>query len=271
MKFQKILITGGSRGIGRSLVDQFLKENCEVHVVSRNFKNKPKNPNLFFHCFDLLKTEAISKFCEDFIINHGVPDLLINNAGVGAFYDWINFPESEIVNQTNLLFLSPVLFCRKFVSAMVEEGRGMIVNISSLATLYPLPFMPLYNAGKSALSAYTQSMIMEFDNPKFLDVILGDVKTGFNDQASKLAQASWSEKMKSAWCQIEKQLNASPGAEIIASRLIFQMKKYESKTVHEGSFSHRKLFVWIYRFLPNAIVKKILQYRYFNSSCSSNP
>ena len=268
MKFQKILITGGSRGIGRSLVDQFLKENCEVHVISRNFKNKPKNPNLFFHSFDLSKTQAVSKFCEDFISNHGTPDLLINNAGSGAFYDWVNFPDSEIVDQMNLLFLSPVLFCRKFVPSMVEQGRGMIVNISSLATLYPLPYMPLYNAGKSALSAYTKSMIIEFDNPKFLDVILGDVKTGFNDQASKLAQESWSKKMKSAWYQIERQLDGSPDSAVIASRLIFQMKKYESKIVYEGSFSHRKLFVWIYRILPNVLVKKILQYRYFNSSYS---
>ena len=265
MKFQKILITGGSRGIGKSLVDQFLKDNCEVHVISRNFKNKPKNPKLFFHSFDLSNTQSISKFCEDFISNHGIPDLLINNAGSGAFYDWVNFPESEIVNQTNLLFLSPVLFCRKFVPVMVNEGRGMIVNISSLATLYPLPFMPLYNAGKSALSTYTQSMIIEFDNPKFLDVILGDVKTGFNHQASKLAQESWSKKMKSAWYQIEKQLDESPDPDIISSRLIFQMQKYESKIVHEGSFSHRKLFVWIYRLLSKAFLKKILQYRYLRS------
>jgi short-subunit dehydrogenase len=265
MKFQNILITGGSRGIGRSLVNQFLKDNCEVHVVSRNFKNKPKNPNLLFHSFDLSKTKGISKFCEDFILNYGVPDLLINNAGSGAFYDWVNFPESEIVDQLNLLFLSPVLFCRKFVPSMVEEGRGMIVNISSLATLYPLPYMPLYNAGKSALSAYTKSMIIEFDNPKFLDVILGDVKTGFNDQASKLAQESWSKKMKSAWYQIKRQLDGSPDSGVIASRLIIQMKKFESKIVYEGSFSHRKLFVWIYRILPNVLVKKILQYRYFNS------
>ena len=108
-------------------------------------------------------------------------------------------------------------------------------------------------------------MIIEFDNPKFLDVILGDVKTGFNDQATKLAQESWSKKMKSAWYQIKRQLDGSPDSDVIASRLILQMQKYESKTVHEGSYSHRKLFVWIYQLLPNAFVKKILQYRYFNS------
>lgn len=262
MKFQKILITGGSRGIGRSLVDQFLKDNCEVHVVSRNFKNKPKNSNLFFHSFDLTNTKDISQFCEDFILNHGVPDLLINNAGSGAFYEWNQFPENEIHNQINLLFFSPVLFCRKFVPAMVEEGIGMIVNISSLATLYPVPNMPLYNASKSALSSFTMSMMLEYENPQFIDVILGDVKTEFNDKAALGDISKYQRKTLNSWRRVRKQLDHSPTASEVIRDIIHQINKGKSQVIYGGGFFHKTIFPVFHRLLSKSLIIKILQKYY---------
>ena len=92
--------------------------------------------------FDLLQTEKISDFAQSFCKEHGVPDLLVNNAGCGAFFEWANFPESEIRNQINLLCTAPILMCRSFAPFMSNQKK-VIVNLSSLATLYPLPFMPL--------------------------------------------------------------------------------------------------------------------------------
>ena len=69
---------------------------------------------------------------------------------------------------------------------MAKQEKGIIVNISSLATLYPLPFMPLYNAGKAALSSFTQTMMLEYDNhPIFFDFRLGDIYSEFNNAQSK--------------------------------------------------------------------------------------
>ena len=67
MKFEKILITGGSRGIGKALVDIFLNDNCEVHVVARSFSNRPRDSNLKFHSLDLNETDKITSFCDEFI------------------------------------------------------------------------------------------------------------------------------------------------------------------------------------------------------------
>lgn len=265
MKFKKILLTGGSRGIGRALLNIFLEDGSEVHVVSRKFDDNQSDTNLKFHSLDLTKTGRVNEFAENFIESYGIPDLLINNAGSGSFYEWNQFPETEIQNQLNLLFYAPVLLCRKIVPEMAKVDKGKIVNISSLATIYPLPYMPLYNACKSALSSFTKSMILEYQRcPVFIDVILGDVRTEFNQMASKSRSNVGSEETKSAWIQIEKQLNVSPRAPEIAKRLKSKIIKSSGGVLYEGGFLHRTLFASFGQILPDYLKNKILQKRYFN-------
>ena len=82
MKLQKILITGGSRGIGKELVNLYSKQGCEVHIVARNFKEEINSPYLKFHSFDLSQADKINDFAKAFINDNGVPDLLINNGRI---------------------------------------------------------------------------------------------------------------------------------------------------------------------------------------------
>ena len=265
MKLQKILITGGSRGIGKELVNLYLKQGCEVHIVARNLKEEIKTPNLKFHSFDLSQTREVNDFARAFIKNNGVPDLLINNAGAGAFFEWGTFPEEEIQRQISLLFTSPILMCRVFAPEMAKRERGKIVNITSLALLYPLPFMPMYNSCKSALSSFTRSMMVEYQcHPVFIDAVLGDVRTEFNEKTSKTMLDNWTGNMKSAWLKIEKQLKDSPSPNIIAKRLILKIAKCNGGVIYEGGFIHRNIYSFLNRFLTNSLKNKILQKRYFD-------
>ncbi|OUW40706.1 MAG: hypothetical protein CBD35_00825 [Verrucomicrobia bacterium TMED175] len=265
MKLQKILITGGSRGIGKELVNLYLKQGCEVHIVARNLKEEIKTPNLKFHSFDLSQTREVNDFARAFIKNNGVPDLLINNAGAGAFFEWGTFPEEEIQRQINLLFTSPILMCRVFAPEMAKRERGKIVNITSLALFYPLPFMPMYNSCKSALSSFTRSMMVEYQcHPVFIDAVLGDVRTEFNEKTSKTMLEDWTRDMKSAWLKIEKQLNDSPAPNLVAKRLILKIAKCNGGVIYEGGFIHRNIYSFLSRFLPNSLKNKILQKRYFD-------
>ena len=265
MKSQKILITGGSRGLGKELVVQFLDQDCEVHVVGRNSNSEIKSPKLKFHILDLFNSHEVVDFAKTFITLHGVPDLLINNAGSGAFFEWDSFPINQIEKQINLLFLSPVLMCRVFAPQMASQQKGKIVNITSLATIYPLPFMPLYNSTKSALSSFTRSMQIEYHSiPSFIDVILGDVKTEFNDKLTRTTSVGWSKRAKSTWIKVEKQLHESPAPNLIAKRLILKISKCNGGVIYEGGFIHRNIYSFLSRFLSNSLKNKILQKRYFN-------
>ena len=262
MKIKKALVTGGTSGIGLAICEQLLAGGSEVYSVSRNPHKCEMRANFHPLQLDLADLSAVSEFGENFINEHGIPDLLINNAGYGVFYDWISFPSNEIEKQVNVLFSSPVLLCKSFAPKMAERG-GVIINISSLAVLYPLPFMPLYNAGKSALSAFTQSMILEGNNKlRWIDFRLGDISTGFNKSAPKQELKDQNRSMRNAWNQIEKQLDESPDAVFAASQIIRAVDRGSVGTIYGGGFFQARISPFLRIFLGNRVLDWILRLRY---------
>jgi len=246
------LVTGGSSGIGKSLCLKLAGEGYQVFSASRSNTLPDEMSAITQISVDFSISGASCAFAQTFMDQYGVPDLLVNNAGYGAFYEWAEFPESEITNQIEVLFSAPVRLCRIFAPAMQKKGRGVILNLSSLATLYPLPFMPLYNAGKSALSSFSVSMMLEFPTyPKFIDFRMGDVQTDFNRSVSK--QKDHRDSMKKAWNQIEKQLQASIPPERAADQILKRILKTKSGTYFGGSWFHSWFLPKVFRFLPTTI------------------
>lgn len=265
MKFDKVLVTGGSKGIGRELVSLLLEEGAEVHMISRSLEEKIDSVRLNFYPLDLVESDSTYDFAQNFIKSHGIPDLIINNAGAGAFFEWDSFPQNQIKSQINLLFMSPVFICKVFAPAMASQNSGKIVNITSLATLYPVPYMPLYNSCKSALSSFTRSLQIEYESKlAFIDVVLGDVKTDFNNKINKNNPNDFGKKASATWIQVEKQLNESPIPKIIANRLLSKIKKSRGGVLYEGGLTHRIIYPFISRFLTQSFKNKILQRRYFH-------
>ena len=255
------LVTGGSSGIGKSLCLKLAGEGYQVFSASRSNTLPDDMAAITQISVDFSISGASSAFAQTFINQYGVPDLLINNAGYGAFYEWAEFPESEITKQIEVLFSAPVRLCRVFAPAMQKKGRGVILNLSSLVTLYPLPYMPLYNAGKSALSSFTESMMLEYsDSPKFIDFRMGDVRTDFNRSASKTRDIQGS--AKNAWAQIEKQLNESIPVETAVYQILSRVKKEKSGTFHGGSFFHRAFLPMVQCFLLPSQIRRLIRFWY---------
>jgi len=249
MKNGIALVTGGSKGIGRALCLQLAQDGYQVFSASRSSKLDSEIDGITQISVDLSDGTATQSFAREFIEQYGIPDILVNNAGYGAFFEWGEFPEEEINRQIQVLFSSPIQLCRLFAPSMSKKGRGLILNLSSLATLYPLPYMPLYNAGKSALSSFTESMLLEYPNyPKFIDFRMGDVRTDFNLSANK--QETNSDAMKKAWKQIDKQLQASIPPEQASNQVFKQILKAKSGTYFGGSWFHSCLLPKVFRFLP---------------------
>jgi short-subunit dehydrogenase len=255
------LVTGGSSGIGKSLCLKLAGEGYQVFSASRSNTLPDEMSAITQIPVEFSISGASSAFAQKFINQYGVPDLLVNNAGYGAFYEWAEFPESEITKQIEVLFSAPVRLCRVFAPAMQKEGRGLILNLSSLATLYPLPFMPLYNAGKSALSSFTESMMLEYPKfPRFIDYRMGDVRTDFNRSASKTT--NFKDSTKNAWAQIEKQLNASITPKVAVGQIYNRIKKDKSGTFYGGTSFHCLILPFIYRHLSSSLKLFLIRWWY---------
>jgi short-subunit dehydrogenase len=258
------MITGGSRGIGMALSEILLNRGYKVFSISRNTNHGIDHEKYFEIQLDLSDQDAVKCFLSDFCSEHEVPDVIINNAGYGAFFEWAKFSDKDLNNQMQVLFTSPALFCGKFAPLMAKKKSGTIINLSSLAVLYPLPYMPIYNAAKSALSSLTQTLILEYNkHPQFIDFRMGDIKTSFNDASLKQPMEGQNKKMKSAWLQIEKQLNHAPGPFVAAKQIISALDKGKAGTIYGGGFFQAVILTIISRFVSHNGLIFLLRRRYF--------
>lgn len=155
---KSILVTGGTKGIGKAIISRFAKEGYHIFTCSRNSKDlkslkseiESSHPGIKVHTkqADLSKKKEVNAFAT-FVKEIGTPDVLVNNTGVflpGAIHDE---PEGnfELMMETNLF--SAYYLTRAFVKEMIERKSGHIFSMGSIAgtTAYP-------NGGSYAVSKW---------------------------------------------------------------------------------------------------------------------
>ncbi|OHX65256.1 SDR family oxidoreductase [Flammeovirga pacifica] len=151
-----IVVTGGSKGIGRAIVEKFSKDGFEVAVCGRNLESlKTLKEELKgaaeIHIFqaDVSKKEDCTKFIEGVNALNKPIDILVNNAGVfvpGSIHDEEE-GAFEMMMQTNMY--STYYITRGFINKMMAQKKGHVFNIASVAS-----FMAYTNGGSYAISKH---------------------------------------------------------------------------------------------------------------------
>ena len=134
---RRVLITGVSRGLGRALMERFIELGHTVHGCSRSQATVAQLRRRFpaphdFQAVDVAQDEAVARWAERLLSAGAVPYLLLNNAAIiNANARLWEVPPDEFsaVIDVNLKGVYHVL--RHFVPALVQRGRGVIVNFSS--------------------------------------------------------------------------------------------------------------------------------------------
>jgi 3-oxoacyl-[acyl-carrier protein] reductase len=195
------LVTGGTRGIGRSIAEMLLQEGALVVVCGQQpagvakavadmeaqwpgkVKGKPA---------DVKDYDAVHALFEFVDRECGGLDVLVNNAGIGKFSKVSELsPEDwRQVIDTNL---TGAFYCsREALRRMSSRGAGYIVNISSLAGKNAFAGGSAYNASKFGLNGFSEAMMLDarYDGVRVSTILPGSVATGFG-QGDAEAGANW--------------------------------------------------------------------------------
>lgn len=156
-----ILITGCSSGYGLETARFFLDQGWEVIATMRNPREDifPASPRLRVLPLDVTKPESINAILE----TCGPIDVLVNNAGIGLFGAFEATPMTTIreIFETNTF---GVMAMTQAVLPQFRQRRsGMIVNVTSSATLAPMPLVAVYTASKTAIQGFTASLAHELE------------------------------------------------------------------------------------------------------------
>lgn len=196
---KNVLITGGSRGIGRATALAFAERGARVAI---NFKG---NTEAAAETMELLGQEkdhfAIKADISDprvaeWMVNavaqeFGRLDIVVNNAGIYEYHpleelsyeEWQEAWQNTL--QVNLVAVSNICYCA--ASQMIEEGGGRIVNVSSRGAFRGEPLAPAYGASKAGLNAMSQSLAQQLAKH---NIYVGVVAPGFveTDMAEEILE-----------------------------------------------------------------------------------
>ena len=165
MSSRTIIVTGASKGIGRSVCETLLKDGHSVVGLSRS---KPDSL-LDFTAFtpiqiDLLDNDAIATKLPKLLKQHPEISGLVNNAGVGMFGSLEEFSFAQISNSLQINLLSAIHITRLLVSHLKQQQRGDIVFVGSESALQGARYGSIYSAAKFALRGFSQSLRHECAN-----------------------------------------------------------------------------------------------------------
>ena len=158
---QVALVTGGTKGLGRSIALALAGAGAKVVVCARNAPEDAM-PGTEFEAVDVREPEAVKALVEAIVSRHGRIDIVVNNAGgspaVAAAEASPRF--SEAIIRLNLL--APLYLAQAAYPHMVRQGGGSIVNIASVSAIRPSPGTAAYGAAKAGLLNLTQSLAQEW-------------------------------------------------------------------------------------------------------------
>ncbi len=169
------IVTGGTRGIGYEIALKFLKEKATVIIFGskeesvekaiEKIKNIKYDYSIEGYYPNLGKEEEIREVFQKIYDTYGNIDILVNNAGISSYTNLTEYEEEEVNNIININ-LKAVFTCSKIASSFMEEKGGVILNTSSMVSLYGQKSGSMYPATKEAVNGLTKSLARELGKKK---------------------------------------------------------------------------------------------------------
>lgn len=163
----RVLLTGGSRGIGPFIARALLARGARVTLAARSADDLERvrhsigSDRVATVAGDVTSQEDREAMVAEAEAAFGPTDVLVNNAGIEAILPFPEYTEDDIHALVATNLDAPIQLCRLVVPGMLARGRGHIVNVASLAGKAPTPYNTVYAATKHGLIGFTYSLRAE--------------------------------------------------------------------------------------------------------------
>lgn len=165
-KLKLAVVTGGASGLGLAATKKLVENGIRTIIIGRNEQNlKDVADSLGELCtykvFDLAQLKSIPQLVDAITEEFGPIDILINNAGINQKKPLVDVTDEDFqhIIQTNLV--SVFALSREVIKVMLKQKSGCIINISSMAAQYGIPYVIAYTAAKTAIEGMTKAMAVE--------------------------------------------------------------------------------------------------------------
>ena len=185
-----VLITGGSKGIGKALVEAYAKEGSIVVTCARDekvlnnaideIKQHIPSAQIYGKKCDVSEYKDLEDFVNFAVEKAGGIDILISNAGTGSAEKNMSAPDEKWNHYWNLHVMASIRLTRLCVPFMKQrEGESSIIHTTSICAKQPLDYEPIYNVTKAALSMYSKCLSYELiqDNIRVNAIAPGLIRT----------------------------------------------------------------------------------------------
>jgi NAD(P)-dependent dehydrogenase (short-subunit alcohol dehydrogenase family) len=164
---QRVLITGAGSGLGQALAHRFAAHGAQVACIDIQFERLEatlatlSGSGHTAFAADVGNDDSMQAMADAVLAGWGVPDVLINNAGIASGGDVLEAPISEWRHLWEVNVLSVVRGTKLFLPAMLKRGSGHVVSTASFAGLAGAPGLMTYGVSKAAVVAFSEQLRAE--------------------------------------------------------------------------------------------------------------
>jgi 3-oxoacyl-[acyl-carrier protein] reductase len=242
----RVLVTGASRGLGRSIAEQFAWRGAQLGLVARSegelhtlVDELPDADHkiLIADAADRQQMAAVVKAFGDI-------DVVVANAGVARYLNFAELPLDEAERMTQINWLGTLYTVQPALQRMIERGSGSIVIVSSAAGVRAFPQASVYGATKAAQLAFARALRHELDGTgvNVTVVMPGELQTHLHDhQRDQLPE----------WRRDKYTLPARP----LAEKIVQAVERDESEVYYPGSIKALRVFQGLSPTLADRILR----------------
>jgi NAD(P)-dependent dehydrogenase (short-subunit alcohol dehydrogenase family) len=176
---QVVIVTGGTKGVGRGITDRFLTMGADVVVTARHAPDEPivvDGREAMFVAADIREIDRIDEVIAATLDRFGRIDVLVNNAGGSPMAAAATASPRFSQAIVNLNLMAPLFFSQQANAVMQgQDAGGSIINIGSVSGLRPSPGSAAYGAAKAGLLNLSQTLAVEWAPKVRVNVVTGGI------------------------------------------------------------------------------------------------